>query len=126
MHDQLFCKVADRGGSVTWHQDYSYWTYTQPMAHASCFIALDDAAIESGCVQYVPGSHRWTLLPITGAFGEGQGIEGVLSEREKRAFEPVLGDAFHGRHLGRAGRRRLVRFRCRGGRAGPEDQRSQD
>ncbi len=60
MYDQLFCKAADRGGSVTWHQDYSYWTYTQPMAHASCFIALDDATIESGCVQYVPGSHRWT------------------------------------------------------------------
>ena len=89
LHDQLFYKQAREGGSVTWHQDYSYWTYSQPMAHVSCFVALDEATIENGCLQYVPGSHRWDLLPITGAFSEGQGIEGVLNEGQKRAFEPV-------------------------------------
>jgi len=47
-------------------QDYSYWTRTQPMAHLSCWIGLDDATRENGCVHYVPGSHRWNLLPITG------------------------------------------------------------
>jgi len=25
-HDQLFCKPAQHGGVVAWHQDYSYWT----------------------------------------------------------------------------------------------------
>ena len=89
MHDQLFCKPPGGGGGVTWHQDYSYWTYTQPMAHVSCFVALDDATVENGCVRYVPGSHRWPLLPVTGAFGEGRGIESVLSEGQRRAFSPV-------------------------------------
>ena len=32
-HDQLFCKPAHHGGVVAWHQDYSYWTRTQPLAH---------------------------------------------------------------------------------------------
>ena len=39
-HDQLFCKPARHGGVVAWHQDYSYWTRTKPMAHLTCWIAL--------------------------------------------------------------------------------------
>src|SRR3954465_10309151 len=37
-HDQLFCKPALHGGVVAWHQDYSYWTRTVPLAHLSCWI----------------------------------------------------------------------------------------
>ncbi len=61
-HDQIFYKPAHHGGVVIWHQDYSYWTRTQPMAHLSCWIGLDDSTRENGCVHYVPGSHRWDLL----------------------------------------------------------------
>jgi ectoine hydroxylase-related dioxygenase (phytanoyl-CoA dioxygenase family) len=57
-HDQLFCKPAGHGGVVAWHQDYSYWTRTRPMAHLTCWIALDDASRDNGCLHYVPGSHR--------------------------------------------------------------------
>src|ERR1041385_4539854 len=60
-HDQIFYKPAHHGGVVIWHQDYSYWTRTQPMAHLSCWIGLDDSTRENGCVHYVPGSHRWEL-----------------------------------------------------------------
>ena len=35
-HDQLFCKPARHGGVVAWHQDYSYWTRTRPLAHLTC------------------------------------------------------------------------------------------
>ncbi len=69
-HDQLFCKPARHGGVVAWHQDYSYWTRTRPIAHLSCWIGLDDSTRENGCVHYVPGSHAWDLLPITGQQGE--------------------------------------------------------
>ncbi len=68
-HDQLFCKPAHHGGVVAWHQDYSYWTRTQPMTHLTCWIALDDSTRDNGCLYYVPGSHRWELLPITGTGG---------------------------------------------------------
>jgi ectoine hydroxylase-related dioxygenase (phytanoyl-CoA dioxygenase family) len=88
-HDQLFCKPANHGGVVAWHQDYSYWTRTQPMAHLSCWIGLDDSTRENGCVHYVPGSHRWDLLPITGLANDMHAIESVLNDEQKEQFKPV-------------------------------------
>jgi len=88
-HDQLFYKPAHHGGVVAWHQDYSYWTRTQPMQHLTCWIALDDGTRENGCLQYVPGSHRWPLLPVTGLAGNMDEIRTVLSPEQLREFQPV-------------------------------------
>jgi ectoine hydroxylase-related dioxygenase (phytanoyl-CoA dioxygenase family) len=88
-HDQLFCKPAKHGGVVAWHQDYSYWTRTQPMSHLTCWIGLDDATRDNGCLQYIPGSHRWQLLPVTGLAGDMDAIQTVLSDEQKRNFKPV-------------------------------------
>jgi ectoine hydroxylase-related dioxygenase (phytanoyl-CoA dioxygenase family) len=88
-HDQLFCKPAHHGGVVAWHQDYSYWTRTQPMAHLTCWIALDDSTVDNGCLYYVPGSHRWELLPVTGLAGDMNEIMTVLNDEQKQAFRPV-------------------------------------
>ncbi len=81
-HDQLFCKPAKHGGVVSWHQDYSYWTRTQPMNHLSCWIGLDQSTIDNGCVKYVPGSHQWELLPITGLAGNMEAIRAVLNDSQ--------------------------------------------
>lgn len=86
-HDQLFCKPARHGGVVAWHQDFSYWTRTQPMAHLTCWIGLDDATRDNGCLKYIPGSHRWDLLPITGLAGDMNAIEEVLSEEQWEQFQ---------------------------------------
>jgi len=88
-HDQIFYKPAHHGGVVAWHQDYSYWTRTTPMAHLSCWIGLDDSTRENGCVHYVPGSHRWNLLPITGLADDMDSIQTVLSDEQKANFKPV-------------------------------------
>lgn len=88
-HDQIFYKPAYHGGIVAWHQDYSYWTRTTPMAHLSCWIGLDDSTIENGCVYYVPGSQRWNLLPITGLADNMDAIQGVLTAEQKKEFVPV-------------------------------------
>lgn len=88
-HDQLFCKPPRHGGAVAWHQDYSYWTRTVPMAHLTCWIALDDATRENGCLQYVPGSHRWNLLPVTGLAGNMEAIGTVLTDEQREQFAPV-------------------------------------
>ncbi len=85
-HDQLFCKPARDGGVVAWHQDYSYWTRTRPMAHLTCWIGLDDATEANGCLQYIPGSHRWELLPITGLAGDMGAIQAVLNMEQRSAF----------------------------------------
>jgi ectoine hydroxylase-related dioxygenase (phytanoyl-CoA dioxygenase family) len=88
-HDQLFCKPSEHGGVVAWHQDYSYWTRTEPVAHLTCWIGLDDASRDNGCLQYIPGSHRWPLLPITGLAVDMDAIQTVLSADQKRQFKPV-------------------------------------
>ena len=85
-HDQLFCKPAMHGGVVAWHQDYSYWTRTKPMAHLTCWIGLDDSTVDNGCIHYVPGSHRWELLPITGLAGDMDAIKGVLNPEQWQQF----------------------------------------
>jgi ectoine hydroxylase-related dioxygenase (phytanoyl-CoA dioxygenase family) len=86
-HDQLFCKPARHGGVVAWHQDYSYWTRTKPLAHLTMWIALDDATVDNGCVKYVPGSHRWPLLPMTTLAGDLEGIRALLNDEQNAAFD---------------------------------------
>ena len=86
-HDQLFCKPARHGGVVAWHQDYSYWTRTEPMQHLTCWIGLDDSTIDNGCLHYVPGSHKWNLLPITGLAGDMDAIKDVLNDEQWEQFQ---------------------------------------
>lgn len=87
-HDQIFYKPAHHGGVVIWHQDYSYWTRTQPMAHLSCWIGLDDSTRENGCVHYVPGSHRWNLLPRTDFANDMDAILDSLTPAQRQEFKP--------------------------------------
>lgn len=72
------------------------------MAHITCWIALDDATRENGCVQYIPGSHKWDLLPITGLAGDMEAIRSVLNDEQwemlqnPKAIELKKGEAtFH-------------------------------
>lgn len=88
-HDQLFCKPARHGGVVAWHQDYSYWTRTVPMAHLTCWVGLDDATTENGCMHYVPNSHRWGLLDKPELAGDMTGINAYLTEEQKAQFRTV-------------------------------------
>lgn len=88
-HDQLFYKPAQHGGVVAWHQDYSYWTRTVPMAHLTCWTGLDDADQENGCLYYVPGSHRWGLLDKPELAGDMEGLQQYLTEQQKEEFNPV-------------------------------------
>ena len=88
-HDQIFCKPARHGGVVAWHQDYSYWTRTVPLAHLTCWIGLDDSTRENGCLNYVPGSHKWPDLPKPVLTGDMDGIRAVLPEALRGKFNPV-------------------------------------
>lgn len=85
-HDQLFSKPAHHGGVVAWHQDYSYWTRTRPMQHLTCWIGLDDANRENGCLCYIPGSHKWGLLDKPELAGDMNGLERFLNDEQKKQF----------------------------------------
>jgi hypothetical protein len=86
-HDQIFAKPPKKGGVVAWHQDYSYWTRTKPIAHLTCWCGLDDSTKENGCLQYIAGSHKWGLLPKPVIAGELHGIKDFLNEEQKKQFE---------------------------------------
>ena len=88
-HDQLFCKPANHGGVVAWHQDYSYWTRTAPMAHLTCWIGLDDSTTENGCLHYVPGSHRWPLMERTELANNMDAVREQLTPEQQAQFNPV-------------------------------------
>ena len=88
-HDQIFYKPAHHGGIVIWHQDYSYWTRTTPMAHISCWIGLDDSTRDNGCVHYVPGSHRWQLLPRASFANDMDAVLDALTPAQRAQFKPV-------------------------------------
>lgn len=35
------------------------WPMFAPQEHVSCWLALDDATVENGCMTVIPGSHQW-------------------------------------------------------------------
>lgn len=88
-HDQLFSKPPKKGGVVAWHQDYSYWTRTKPMAHITCWCSLDDSSIENGCLQYVSGSHQWGLLDKPELAGDLMNIMNYLNDEQRNQFKPI-------------------------------------
>jgi ectoine hydroxylase-related dioxygenase (phytanoyl-CoA dioxygenase family) len=57
-------KPAAAGRDAPWHQDEAYWELPDQRCHSlSVWMPLDDVAVESGCMQYIPGSHARDLLP---------------------------------------------------------------
>ena len=55
--DQSVYKQPDGAEPVLWHQDNGY-TYVEPQAYLTCWIAITDATPENGCVSVMPGVHR--------------------------------------------------------------------
>jgi ectoine hydroxylase-related dioxygenase (phytanoyl-CoA dioxygenase family) len=59
------------------------------MTHLTCWIGLDDSTRDNGCLYYVPGSHKWNLLPMTGLTGNMDEIVTVLTPGQREAFRPI-------------------------------------
>src|SRR5262249_44828848 len=55
--DQAVYKHPHSAEPVLWHQDNGY-TYVEPQSYVTCWIALNDATPENGCVMVMPGVHR--------------------------------------------------------------------
>jgi len=58
-HHKMNMKEPYVGGAWEWHQDYGYWYGNGCLFPdmASCFIAVDRATEENGCLQVIKGSH---------------------------------------------------------------------
>lgn len=113
-HHKMILKEPFVGGAWEWHQDYGYWYHTGCLFPdlASCFIAVDRATVENGCLQVVRGSHRLGRLdhgPVgdqTGA--DPERVAAALERLELVHVEMAPGDAlfFHANTLHRSDQNR--------------------
>lgn len=58
----MILKPAHRGHETPWHQDEAYWEPDKAYTAVGAWLPLDEASIESGCLHFVPGSHRGPVL----------------------------------------------------------------
>lgn len=65
----LFIKEANSPKIVSWHQDLTYWGLDKA-EETTCWVALSPANEASGCMKFVPGSHKKQLVPHVDTFDE--------------------------------------------------------
>ena len=59
--DQAVYKKPEYPKPFPWHQDNGY-TYIEPQAYLTCWVALNEATVDNGCPWVIPGGHlRGTL-----------------------------------------------------------------
>jgi len=56
-HDQVISKPPGENKVFAMHHDFYFWPLDRPTM-ISCWLALDDATPENGCMHVIPGSHR--------------------------------------------------------------------
>jgi len=115
----FFIKEPQTPDFISWHQDLTYWGLSE--AHeVTAWIALSQSTIESGCVKFVPGSHKSNIVEHRDTFEQsnllsrGQEIAVAVNEDEAtnvtlRPGEMSLhhGQVFHGSNPNRSNDRRI-------------------
>lgn len=131
----MFIKEPNTPHFVSWHQDLTYWGLEQH-DEVTAWLALSPATVASGCMRFIPGSHREAIVAHRDTFDAAnlltRGQELAVEVDESRAVDAVLapgqmslhhGKLFHASHPNRTGERRIgaaIRFikpsmRMRGG-----------
>lgn len=57
----FFIKEPGTDAVAAWHQDATYFGL-EPHLHVTAWVAFTEAAPESGCMEFVRGSHKWGQL----------------------------------------------------------------
>ncbi|MBT5186613.1 MAG: phytanoyl-CoA dioxygenase family protein [Kordiimonadaceae bacterium] len=61
--DMAILKPAKTAPETPWHQDEAYWDVTKKHRACSIWVPLLDVTMESGCMSYIPGSHKLGIFP---------------------------------------------------------------
>ncbi|MBW8269637.1 phytanoyl-CoA dioxygenase family protein [Caldovatus aquaticus] len=78
----FFIKEPHSPAYVSWHQDATYWGL-DPDDVITAWVAISDAPVESGAMEFLPGSHRMGQLPHADTFHE----HNLLSRGQEIAVE---------------------------------------
>ncbi|MSP12289.1 MAG: phytanoyl-CoA dioxygenase family protein [Chloroflexi bacterium] len=90
--DQIFMKPPHLGSAKEYHQDTASWPHLVPQSQITCWIAIDAATVDNGCMRCIPASHTLGLIQL-------QHLPQLLTDEVKatdRAIElPAGGCMFH-------------------------------
>jgi ectoine hydroxylase-related dioxygenase (phytanoyl-CoA dioxygenase family) len=79
--DHAIFKPAGTGAPTPWHQDEAYWDEALKYNSLSIWIPLQEATVENGCMQFIPGSHKWEVQTHH-SIGNDPRIHGLEIEME--------------------------------------------
>ncbi len=65
------------GGEVLCHQDSTY-IYTEPESCVGFWFALEDATLDNGCLEFIPGAHRGPLKARNRRTPDGKSVTETL------------------------------------------------
>ncbi|HNS85936.1 MAG TPA: phytanoyl-CoA dioxygenase family protein, partial [Parvularculaceae bacterium] len=63
LQSMVIMKPPGIGGEVTCHQD-STFLYTEPESCIGFWLAIDEASLDNGCMEFIPGEHRGPLRRV--------------------------------------------------------------
>jgi phytanoyl-CoA hydroxylase len=118
--DMLINKAPHTNKETPWHQDAAYWIDMQDKRAVSCWVALDEAKLENGCMWYVSESHKKNLRTHL-QVGDGGALKCGAQESEGTAVPLKPGEAalhqgetlHYSRGNSTDGNRRAIIINCR-------------
>jgi phytanoyl-CoA hydroxylase len=94
--DQSVYKRPEAKRDFPWHQDNSY-VPTEPVHYLTCWLALEDATVENGCIWIQPGSHHQGFVEHVRTeigwlcyHGDDEGMPVELKKGSMVAFHSLL------------------------------------
>lgn len=94
--DSVAYKRPETPKEFPWHQDNGYGLVLSEQ-YVTCWIALEDATVENGCVWVMPGSHRQgivehkpTPVGLQCYFGPDPGVPVTLNKGGMAVFSSLL------------------------------------
>ena len=93
-------KPAHYGAPTPWHQDEAYWNPAMSYHVISVWMPLQEATLENGCLQFVPGSHQSEIVEHQSIGNDPRvhGLETVVTIDQSRAVPcplPAGGATLH-------------------------------
>ncbi|MEW2915720.1 phytanoyl-CoA dioxygenase family protein [Ruegeria sp. ANG10] len=117
---EFFVKEAQTEHTVGMHQDLTYWGMGETPDQVTAWIALSPATVESGCMDFVQGSHKNPILPHNDTYSDtnllsrGQEVAVDVADEDKTHIELAPGQmslhhglTIHGSGPNRSGDRRI-------------------
>jgi ectoine hydroxylase-related dioxygenase (phytanoyl-CoA dioxygenase family) len=95
----MILKPPRVGGELPWHQDEAYWDTGYRYRALGCWIPLDPATRESGCMHFLPGSHLGGVRAHR-HLGDDPNVHGLVADGVDGAAEVAVplapgGATFH-------------------------------